>query len=95
MINEIYKIIEKFRRERSWDETDTPANIAKSIIIEAAELLENFQWNDEGHNLDNIKEELADILIYTFTMCKFYNFDIKTIIEEKIEKNKIKYPAKK
>lgn len=96
MLNEIYDMIEKFRKERSWDKTDTPANMAKSIVIEAAELLENFQWSEEGTNdLENIKEELADILMYTLTMCKMYGFDIKTIISEKLEKNKIKYPIKK
>lgn len=95
MLEEIYEMIEAFRKERSWDKTDTPANMAKSIIIEAAELLENFQWSDEGTNIENIKEELADILMYTLTMCKLYNFDIKEIIQEKLEKNKIKYPVKK
>lgn len=93
-MDETLKKIKEFRQDRQWDLSDTPANMAKSIIIEAAELLENFQWSDSPNDIENVKEELADILIYTFTLCEMYNFNINSIIEEKLVKNEIKYPKK-
>ena len=83
-----------FRDERGWKEHDTPESLAKSIIIEAAELLENYQWPDTLPNPENVKEELADVLMYTLAMCADLGLDPQTIIEEKIRKNQIKYPAK-
>jgi len=84
----------KFRDERGWKHHDTPAALAKSIIIEAAELLENYQWDDEGPNIENVKEELADVLIYSIAMATDLGFDPVEIIEEKLEKNAKKYPKK-
>lgn len=92
MNNLISEIIE-FRNKRGWDETDTPSNLAKSIIIEAAELLENFQWSDEPADLENVKEELADILIYSIAMVYDLKLDLGEIIREKMVKNEVKYPA--
>ena len=57
--------IRKFTEERDWEQFHTPANLAKSIVIEAAELLECFQWSDTEYNLQHIKEELADVLVYS------------------------------
>lgn len=91
-MEDIRRIIQEFRKKRKWDVYDSPANMAKSIIIEASELLENYQWSDEAKDLNNVKEELADILIYTITLCDIYGFDIKEIIKEKLDKNAIKYP---
>ncbi|HOI46172.1 MAG TPA: MazG-like family protein [Bacilli bacterium] len=91
-MEDIRRIIQEFRTKRKWDLYDRPANMAKSIIIEASELLENYQWSDEAKDLTNVKEELADILIYTITLCDIYGFDIKEIIKEKLKKNAIKYP---
>lgn len=90
----IEKII-KFRDERDWDKFHTPSNLSKSIVIEAAELLENFQWQDQEVDLLNVQEELADILIYSLTLADYYAFDIKEIILNKIEKNRLKYPKDK
>ncbi|PAT02543.1 nucleotide pyrophosphohydrolase [Candidatus Izimaplasma bacterium ZiA1] len=90
----IEKIIE-FRNNRGWEEHDTPSSLSKSIIIEAAELLENFQWSDEPLNLINVKEELADVMIYSLALAHDLGFDINEMIEEKLEKNAIKYPLKK
>ena len=83
----------KFRDERVWEKYHTPANLAKSISIEASELLELFQWSDNA-DLERIKEELADVLIYSITLAEKLELNIKTIILEKIEKNRIKYPNK-
>ena len=56
--------INKFRDDRDWAQFHTPANLAKSISIEANELLECFQWSDENYDLDAVKEELADVIVY-------------------------------
>ena len=68
-MKEIIERLNKFRVERDWKKFHTPENLAKSIVIEAAELLENFQWLDRG-KLDNVKDELADILIYCLLLVR-------------------------
>lgn len=88
------KEIIDFRNERDWEKHHTPANLAKSISIEAAELLELYQWSDIA-NTGRVKEELADILIYSITLAERLGLDINSIILEKIKKNLIKYPNKK
>ena len=82
----------EFRDKRGWRDHDTPQALAKSIIIEAAELLENYQWEDSKPDMENVKEELADVMIYAFAMATDLGLDPETIIREKMEKNKIKYP---
>ena len=84
----------KFRNERNWKQFHTPENLAKSISIEAAELLELFQWSNQ-HNIDEVSEELADVLIYCFYMADALGCDIKEIIFKKMEKNALKYPVDK
>lgn len=91
-MKELLKTIIDFRNKRGWESHDTPQALAKSIIIEAAELLENYQWEDSQPDLVNVKEELADVLIYTLAMVNDLGFDPEEIILEKLEKNKIKYP---
>ncbi len=85
----------KFRDDRNWKQFHTPENIAKSIVLEAAELLENFQWNNDNVDIENIKDEIADIMTYCLYMCETYDLDVKSVIEEKIEKNEKKYPVDK
>lgn len=82
----------KFRDERGWRKHDTPSALAKSIIIEAAELLENYQWEDMNPNLENVEEELADVLIYALAMCSDLGLDPEEIIKKKLVKNEVKYP---
>ncbi len=91
----IVEEIIKFRDERGWKEHDKPENLAKSIIIEAAELLENYQWGPAGADLVNVKEEIADVIIYSIAMAHDLGFDVNEMILEKLEKNAIKYPLKK
>lgn len=91
----ITKEIIKFRNERGWENSDNPENLAKSIIIEAAELLENYQWGANHADLENVKEEIADVVIYSIAMAYDLGFDMEKIILEKLEKNAIKYPRKK
>lgn len=94
MKNIIDEIID-FRDERGWKNNDKPENLAKSIIIEAAELLENYQWGPEYADLQNVKEEIADVLIYSIAFAYDQGFNIEEIIREKLKKNSIKYPVKK
>lgn len=97
-MNNFDDIIQKlivFRDERNWKQFHTPENLAKSISIEAGELLECFQWNSKDNNLNNITQELADVLIYCFYLANYYNLDIEEIINEKIKINNTKYPINK
>lgn len=89
----INKIVE-FRDDREWDKTDKPEYLAKSIIIEAAELLENFQWGETSFDKENVEEELADVMIYAIAMIYDLGLDIENIIYKKLEKNALKYPSK-
>lgn len=91
-MKEILKEINEFREVRNWRPYHTPRNLATSIMIEAAELLENFQWQDDPADIQNVKEEIADVLIYTLMLADDLHFDIETIIREKIIKNGKKYP---
>jgi len=93
-MKELLAKIIKFRDERGWREHDTPDALAKSIIIEAAELLENYQWPDQLPNEENVKEELADVLMYTLAMISDLGLDPEKIIAEKMVKNIRKYPLK-
>ena len=93
-MQEIYDELKKFQTEREWKKFHTPENLAKSISIEAAELLEHFQWGKEI-DVDGVEEELADVLIYCIYMADAMDFDIKEIILDKIKKNAVKYPVDK
>ena len=84
-----------FRDERNWKQFHTPENLAKSISIEANELLENYQWGSENADIDNIKEEVADIFGYILLLCEELDIDLLDVINKKIELNKQKYPKNK
>lgn len=92
--------IREYLKERSWD-TLRPADIAKSIAIESAELLELFQWTNQSldevkkdaEKVEAIKKELADVLTYCFDMSVLLEFDTGKILLDKLEKVKKKYPA--
>ena len=84
-----------FRNERNWKQFHTPENLAKSISIEAAELLENFQWNSKDYDIENIKDELADIMTYVILFADHFDFDLEQIVLDKLKKNEEKYPVSK
>ena len=86
--------IHKFTQDRDWDQFHHPENLAKSISIEAAELLECFQWSSD-YDHERVVDELADILNYCILMADKLDVDIEEIILNKIEKNEIKYPVDK
>lgn len=90
--------INQFREERNWRQFHNEKDLAISITLEASELLELFQWKTaaEGiENLERVKEELADVLIYSYMLADNLQLDIDTIIEEKLAKNQLKYPIEK
>lgn len=87
--------IRKFNQDRDWDQFHKPDNMAKSIAIESAELLECFQWNSEEYDLNSVCEELADVFIYCLQMADVLGVDIKEIANDKIKKNEKKYPVEK
>lgn len=87
--------IKRFNIDRDWDQFHTPANLAKSISIEANELLECFQWSDKGYNIQSVKEELADVIVYCEDMLCKLGLDADEIVNEKIDKNEAKYPIEK
>lgn len=87
--------IAQFNKDRDWDQYHTPVNLAKSISIEANELLECFQWTDTDYNREAVLEELADVMNYCIQMGQVLNVDLVDIINAKIDKNAAKYPVEK
>lgn len=79
-------------REREWAQFHTPANLAKSISIEAAELLECFQWNDEADEA-RVREELADVVTYCILLSEKLQVDLDEIVLEKLAMTRSKYPV--
>lgn len=90
---EIIEKLREFTAERDWGKFHTPENLAKSICIEAAELLEIFQWGDDWKPIDpeHLREEIADVQIYLLTLADKCNVNMKDAVMEKIEKNRRKY----
>ncbi len=81
-------------KERKWDKTNSSRGLAISLSLEANELLEYFQWNDESFgNKEDMASELADIFIYAIQFADRYEIDIPLAIAEKIEKQAKKYPV--
>ena len=95
MKEETLQRIRKFTSDRDWDQFHSPANLAKSIVIEAAELLECFQWDEEQYDLEAVKEELADVLVYSQNLLDKLGLDADEIINAKMAKNEAKYPIEK
>ncbi len=98
-IHDLKERMATFVRERDWEQFHTPKNLSMSIAIEAAELMEHFQWltveqskSLEVDALQDISEELADIVIYSLSMSNFLELDLADTILKKMEKNIRKYP---
>ena len=83
-----------FSEERDWDQFHTPENLAKSISIEAAELLECFQWSSDG-DPHAVKEELADVLTYCYFLAMKVGLEPDQIVLEKLAVTAQKYPVEK
>ena len=95
MRDDTIKRILKFSEDRDWDQFHSPANLAKSISIEANELLECFQWSDDNYDINEVKEELADVMVYCVDMLDKLGLDVDEIINAKMDKNEAKYPVEK
>ena len=103
-IQQLKKDIKKFVKERSWEEFHSPKNLSMSLSIEAAELMEHFQWTNtveeavkvlkNKRERSEVEDEVADIAIYLIDFCNLYNVDLEKAIIKKMKKNAKKYPAK-
>ena len=91
----VCKRIDDFTKDRNWQQFHTPVNLAKSIAIEASELLECFQWSNDEYDEEHVLEELADVFNYCIQMAQVLNVDICDIINNKCDKNEKKYPIDK
>lgn len=94
-IKEILEQLLKFRKDRNWEQFHTPENLSKSIVLEATELLENYQWGNDHADIDNVKEEIADIFGYLLYLCNDLDIDLIQATKDKIVKNNEKYPIEK
>jgi len=103
-IEELRKIMVKFIEERKWEKFHNPKNISMSIAIEAAELMELFQWSnfediekfkDDEKIMENIRDEVADIFMYILSFTNSMNIDLSKAVVDKMKKNCLKYPASK
>ena len=91
---ELREKLREFVAERDWDQFHTPENLAKSISIEAAELLECFQWGQDAQS-ERIQEELADVLTYCLLLADKLDLDVNQIVAEKLQQSIAKYPIDK
>lgn len=98
-IQELKNIHYKMVQERDWEKFHTPSNLAKSIVIEAVELLEKFQWADGEKSKEileterpDVEDEVADIAAYIFSLCTIYKIDLSKAFKNKMAKNRKKYP---
>ena len=101
-LNELIKRIIAFRNARDWKQFHNPKDVALSLVLEAAEVMEHFQWKSKEEmekyivtNKSDIGEELADVLYWVLLMSADLNIDILNALEEKIKKNEEKYPVEK
>jgi len=101
-MEEVMQKIRTFRDERDWMQFHDPKNLAVSIAIESAELLEHFQWKDKtqvekhiAENRDNVADEIADVAMYLFELADNLGIDLKSAMLAKLEENAAKYPVEK
>jgi len=91
---ELVNKVKQFTDDRDWDQFHTPENLAKSICIEAAELLECFQWNND-YDKQAVSEEMADVFAYLLNLADKLDLDLLDITDKKMDKNALKYPVDK
>ncbi len=95
-IKQITNALLRFRNERDWEQFHNPKDLALALNVEAGELLELFLWKkDDQADKDKVKEELADVFAFAFLMAEKYGFDVKDIVQDKINANSKKYPVAK
>ncbi|MMZ50543.1 MazG-like family protein [compost metagenome] len=98
-MEELIEKIIAFREERDWRQFHNPKDLAISLNLEASELLELFQWKSSEtaveENYEKMKDEIADVIIYSLMLCHDLNIDVDSAIRNKIQKNADKYPIEK
>jgi len=95
-LEDLMEEVKEFRDDRNWEEYHTPKNLALSISIEAAELLELFQWKEDSLKhvkKERLEEEMADIMIYLLALSDITDVDLIEAVQEKLEKNRERYPS--
>jgi NTP pyrophosphatase (non-canonical NTP hydrolase) len=92
--HDVIQALREFVQERDWGQFHTPENLAKSVSIEAAELLENYQWGSPA-NMQDVQDELADVLTYCLLLADKLGLDPNQIVLEKLAKTQQKYPVEK
>lgn len=98
-INELKDMVRGFINERNWEKYHTPRNIAVSVTLEAAELLEHFQWSPPAETEMNpekrqeIADELSDVMAYLLSLANVLEIDVASSMAQKMQKNRKKYPA--
>ena len=101
-IDDLRRLVDQFVRERNWEQFHTPKNLVMALAIEAAELMEHFQWltPDESaalrlqpDQLAEVADELADVACYALALCNALDIDLATAVRGKMFKNAQKYPA--
>jgi NTP pyrophosphatase (non-canonical NTP hydrolase) len=99
MNKEILDLVDKFNKDRNWDQFHNGKDLALSLVLEASELLEIYQWSADDleclDKKDKIKEELADVFLYAIQIAQHYDLDIDEIIKTKLKRNAEKYPVDK
>ena len=86
--------IKQFISDRDWKQFHSPENLSKSVAIEAAELLECFQWDNE-YDLEAVCDEMADVYVYLLDLSEVLGVDLIDIADKKMDKNALKYPVEK
>lgn len=101
-LDRLRAIVRAFVDERDWDQFHTPKNLASALTVEAAELLEHFQWLRHGAadelgdaKLREVRHEMADVLVYLVRLADKLDVDLLAAVEEKMVLNRAKYPADK
>ena len=94
-LEELLLFLKKFNEDRDWRQFHSENNLAKSIVLEANELLTEFQFDSNNYNKKAVEEELADVMAYCFDMCLTMDLDSIEIIYQKYQKNALKYPVEK
>ncbi len=98
-IGQLKALVHRFVQERSWESFHSPKNLSMSIAIEAAELMEHFQWTNQSPpaipiSYDSaIAQELADVVAYSLALATVLGVDLSQALESKMERNKLKYPV--
>jgi dCTP diphosphatase len=97
---ELNVIIERFNKARDWDKFHSPKNLAEALSVEAAELMEIFQWMPENESftldaqkLAHLKEEIGDVMIYLMSISDLFGIDPTSAAKDKVKLNEVRYPV--